>query len=398
MSKKAYIILGVLLLLIIVAGVSLAVLSKKSKTPTASSTSTSTTSTTASTTSTSTTATTGTSGTSGTTAATKATTDALQRRTTDQVISPILSFQGNQVWYFTADGNLEQLDLSTAALQKYVLPKTLTVSSAIWPSQGSDFIIVSNNSDGTKTFNYYNSTAKTFTTYPSNVKEAQFMPSGNQVVYVWDNGNKTSSLSIADPDLSNHKQLVASLPDPDDTVTISPLGDHVLMYNAAAPANSKLYLMAFSDTKIHTIKTGPENAAIWSNDGKHFIFNKYNSANPSDTTLWSGSVANAKSDTILNITVPVSKLAFDTTGSTLYYAAPDPGAAAAEASNDAEQTQPITPPDSLWSYSFATASKTEIFSGDTYNLSVSNLLVSTDEKTLYFENSDGYLYSVVVVK
>jgi hypothetical protein len=402
MSKKAYIVLGIILVLIVGAGVTLVIVSKKTTT-----TSTTTIPTPATTTTTTTAPTTGTTGTATTPTGTTttpstgatATTDALERRTTDQVISPILSFQGNQIWYFTADGNLEQLDLSTATLQKYVLPKALTVSSAIWPLQGSDFILVSINSNGTKAFNYYNSANKTFTTYPANVKEAQFMPSGNQVIYVWDNGNNTSSLSIADPSLANHKQLVASLPDADDTVVISPLGDHVLMYNASAPANNKLYLMALSDTKIHTIKTGPENAAIWSNDGKHFVFNKYNTTMPSDTTLWSGSVASATSDTSLGITVPVSKLAFNTTGDTLYYAAPDSGASsAASSSDDSEQTQAITLPDSLWSYSFATAAKTEVFSGNIYNLNATNLLISNDGKTLYFKNGDGYLYSVVVSK
>lgn len=396
MSKKAYVVLGIILLLIVGAGVALAVVSKKKTTTTTTTTTTTpattttgTTGTTGTATSTTGTSTTGSGSTTAPASGATATTDALARRTTDQVISPILSFQGNQVWYFTPDGNLEQLDLTTANLQKYVLPKALTVNSAIWPLQGSDFIIVTDNSDGTKTFNYYNSANKTFTTYPSNVKEVQFMPSGNQIVYVWDNGNGTSSLSIADPSLANHKQLVASLPDPDETLAISPLGDHILMYNAAAPSNNKLYLMAFSDTKIHTIKTGPENAAIWSNDGKHFVFDKYDASNTSDATLWSGSVASATSDTSLGITVPVSKLAFNTVGSILYYAAPDSSATAGSGS---------TPPDSLWSYEFATSSKTEIFSGDTYNLNASNLLISNDGKTLYFKNGDGYLYSVVVSK
>ena len=396
MSKKAYIILGGLLLLIVIAGVTLAVISKKStKTttlPTTTTTRTTTTTGTTPTTSTTTTTTTGNKP-SG-----NATTDALVRRTTDQVISPILSFKGNEVWYFTPDGNLEQLDLTTANLKKYVLPKALTVSSAIWPSQGSDFIITSVNPDGSKTFNYYSSTSKSFTAYPANVKEVQFMPSGNQVVYVWDNGNKTSSLSIADPSLSNHKQLLASMPEADDTLVISPLGDRILMYDSSSPTNNKLYLMAFSDNKPHTIKTGPENAAIWSNDGQRFVFNKFNPAVTTDTTLWLGSVSGAKSDISLGITVPVSKVAFDTTGATMYYGAPDSNAASGAAASDAAPNQSLSLADSLWSYAVGTATKTELFSGNTYNLNVSNLLVSNDQKNLYFKNSDGYLYSAVVSK
>ncbi len=390
MSKKAYIILGVLLLLIVIAGATLAIVSKKKTPTTPATTATTTPSTTTTTTTTTPATTTSTSTTPSTTTSTTPTTDALVRKTTDQVISPILSFQGNEVWYFTADGNLEQLDLASASLKKYVLPKTLTVSSAIWPSQGSDFIIVSNNSDGSKTYNYYSSTKKTFTTYPANVKQVQFMPSGNQVVYIWNNGNGSSSLTIADPDLANHKQLLASMPEGNDVLAISPLGDHLLLYDASNPTNNKLYLMAFSDSKLHTIKTGPENAAMWSNDGTHFVFNKFNTTTPSDATLWLGSISSATTDTSLGVTVPVSKLAFDTTGATLYYGAPDASAASG--------SQSLTPPDSLWSYAVSTKSKTEIFSGNTYNLNVSNLLISNDGKNLYFKNGDGYLYSVVVSK
>jgi hypothetical protein len=400
MSKKAYIILGLILLLIIIAGGAVFYLSKLTKAP-ATSTATSTSNTATSSTSGSSTSATTTNSTGNTSAAnltnSSAANNGLVQRTTDQVVSPILSFNGDELWYFTQAGTLNELALATATLQQYPLPQTLTINYAIWATQGSDFIVSGKDSSGgSRAYYYYNSTAKTFTKYPAQVEEVQFMPSGNQVVYVWNNGNGTSSLSIADTNLANHKQLVASMPDADDALAISPLGDHLLAYNASAPTNGKLYLMAFSDSKLHTIKTNVENQGVWSTDGQHFVFNKYNAAAPSDATLWLGSISSSKGDISLGITAVSSKIDFNSTGSIMYYAAPDSGASAASSSNDATSSGPITPPDSLWSYTMATGSKTEIFSGDTNGISASNLMISNDGDTLYFKNSDGYIYSVPV--
>lgn len=416
MSKKVYLILGAILVLIIVVGGIVFYLSK-SKAPAATSgngtttgttgttgtntTGTSTTGTGSSTTGTGSTTGTSTTGTStGTGTSTTGTTSAnsgLVKRTTDQVVAPILSFNGNYLWYFTQAGTLNELTLATASLQRYPLPQTLNINYAVWATQGSDFIISGTASGSTtRAYYYYNSTAKTFTKYPSQVEEVQFMPSGNQVVYLWNNGNGTSSLSIADTNLGNHKQLVTSMPDLDDAIVVSPLGDHMLAYNASAPTNGKLYLMAFSDSKLHAIKTNVENQGVWSTDGQHFVFNKYNAAAPNDATLWLGSIASSTGDVSLNISPAPSKIVFNTTGSNMYYAAADSSASAATASNDSTTSQPILLPDSLWSYNVATGSKTEIFSGNTNNLSVTNLMISNDESTLYFRNSDGFIYSIPV--
>jgi hypothetical protein len=411
MSKKVYLILGAILVLIIVVGGIVFYLAKSKVTPTTSTIvtttgtgttgTTSTTGTGSSTTgtgSTTTGATTNTStGTGTSTTGTTAANNGLVKRTTDQVVAPILSFNGNYLWYFTQAGSLNELTLATASLQRYPLPQTLNINYAVWATQGSDFIISGTASGSTtRAYYYYNSTAKTFTKYPAQVEEVQFMPSGNQVVYIWNNGNGTSSLSIADTNLGNHKQLVSSMPDLDDAIVVSPLGDHLLAYNASAPTNGKLYLMAFSDGKLHTIKTNVENQGVWSTDGQHFVFNKYNAAAPSDATLWLGSITSSSGDISMNISPAPSKIVFNTTGSNMYYAAADSNASSATANNDSTSNQPILLPDSLWSYNIATGSKTEIFSGDTNNLNVSDLMISNDESTLYFRNSDGYVYSVPV--
>lgn len=413
MNKKAYIILGGIVVLIIIVGGILFVLlsSKKAPAPTATNTAPASTSTSTSgssgttgtstgTSSTGSSSSTGTStgsssttGTSSTSTGTSSTTSGTATGTSSggvvkisdsAVISPILSFQGSGVWYFTSDGTLYDLDLTTGNKQTYLLPKNIQVSSVLWPSQGSDFIAVTANTDGTKSFNYYNSTTKLFTAYPQNVREAAFLSGkGNQVLYVWQNTDGSSTLSIANPDLSDHKQL-ATMPDADDTLQVSPLGNAILAYDAGQPSNGKLYYMSLNDQKIHTIKTNASNAAVWSNDGQHFVFNKYTAANPNDPTLWLGSVASTTGDVSLGIQSSVSQIAFNLSGSTMYYAAPAVGSSAGSVN------------DSFWSYNVQTAAKTQIYNGSTAGIVASDILISNDESTLYFVNSDGYLYSVPI--
>jgi hypothetical protein len=367
MNKKVYIILGGILALIIIIGVVILLTLSKSKSPSATTTPPVTTTTSPVTT---------------TAPPAKTITPTVTQPTkisNEQVVSPILSLAGGEVWYFNSAGSLEELNLSNANLKKFVLPKNLQVDSAIWAPQNSDFIVVTDNSDGTKTYNYYSSTKQIFTQYPTSVKEVQFMPSGTQVVYIWQNSDGSSSLEIADPDLGNYKTLITKMPEADDTLALSPLGNAVLAYDSWSPKNGKLYYITLNDLKLSTIKTNAVNSALWSNDGTHYVYNAYNASDPTDATLWLGSTNKPDGLVSLGINISVNKLAFSLNGSILYYASPESG------SNS----------DSLWSYVVGSGKKTEIYSGNSYTLNIANILVSNDGKTIYFSNTnDGYLYSV----
>ena len=205
------------------------------------------------------------------------------------------------------------------------------------------------------------------------------MPSGTQVVYIWQNTDGSSSLDIADPNLGNYKTLITKMPESDDTLALSPLGSAVLAYDSWSPKNGKLYYITLNTLKLTTIKTNSVNSALWSNDGIHYVYNSYNASNSSDATLWLGSTNKSDGSTSLGVDISIDKLAFNSNGSTLYYASP-------EAGNNS---------DSLWSYTISSGKKVEVYSGNSYDLNIANILVSNDGKTLYFTNTnDGYLYSV----
>ena len=367
MNKKTYYYLGGLLFLIIVVGILILFLANKNKQSTATSAITTGNTTTAS----------GTTAVSGSSTQVSAT-GAPIKVSDGQVVSPIFSFDDKQIWYFTADGRLFKQDLGTGLKQEYLLPKQLTVSNVIWPSAGNDFI-VETDSNGNKTFNYYDGKTKAYITYPPAIKEVDFLSDGAHVIYQWNNGNGTTSISTANSDLSSHV-TIGTINDTDDIIKASPNSNKAFAYKASSLSDGKLYYIDLDGKAIHTIATGAYNKAIWSPDGDHFVFTKLGAnGDTKSTELWLGDFTG--SDQALGIDTPVSKITFDASGQNMYYAVTG--------------SQSSTG-DKLWSMSIANLAKKQFFvsgSGQSV-IHVSNPLVSSDDTAFYFVNADGYLYSV----
>lgn len=307
------------------------------------------------------------------------TTSKLQKVSDTNVVAPILSYDSKAVWYFTPDGHLYKLNLSTGLKQEFLLPSKLDIVSAVWPRAGSDFIIVANKS-GVRSYNYYNddfkdNTDQKFYAFPDNVKDLDFLPDGKSVLYNSVVG-KNSLLVIGSYDLKT-SSIVVNMPDKDLRVAVSPDGSKALAYNKNNPTDGKLYLVSIADKKIiTTLKTSQENSALWSPDGKKFIWNKANGL--PNNELWLGD-ANAPINNDIGLAGSVSKVAFSSDNQTAYIAAPDGSG------------------DSFWKVDLSTLVKTKIFSVSDANgtdVHASNLLVSNDGATLYFKNSDGFLYSI----
>lgn len=294
------------------------------------------------------------------------------------VVSPTWAYDQKSVWYFSPDGHLYKQSIETGLKQEYLLPSNFKVDNVIWPGNGNDFIAETRNA-AIKTFNYYNSKAKTYSAYPSNVRSVDFMPDGTHVAYEWIEENGKGGLSIADASLKGHQRVV-DLPDADDIIKVSPSGNKALAYKSNAPADGKVYYITLDTKKIYPIKTAASNLAVWSADGQKFIFTKLGpDNNKSSTTLWLGDSVSGV-DKPLNISVPLFKLAFDSSGKNLYFAAPG-----SEGSGE-----------TFWKMDLSSLEKRQIYAGSPalLKLDASNILVQNDGKLLLFTNTDGFLYSV----
>ncbi len=281
------------------------------------------------------------------------------------------------MWYFSPDGHLYKVSLQTGLEQEYPLPSNSQTSSVIWPLVGNDFITVSTTSGGVNTFSYYSSANKTFTQYPSNVTSVDFLPDGVHVAYEWVNAAGKGELQVANSDLTGYKNIVA-LPDPDDVIQVSPLGNKVLAYSASAPTNGKLYLITLDTDQIYTLPTAASNQAIWAPSGENFIWNK-NVTSPvvasSSQDEYYGDLTTEK-DTDLKIQTPVAKMTFDSTGQNMYYAVASTGGAG----------------DTLYKMNLQTFIATPILTSAQAGtqLSAYDLLISPNGNTIYFKNvADG---------
>ncbi len=297
----------------------------------------------------------------------------LTKITNDQAVGPSLSYDGQAIWYFTPDGHLYKENLGTGLKQEKLLPSQIAASAVIWPQAGNDFILESDSSAG-KSFYYYNSSDGSFTRYPPQVKEVDFMPDGKTVAYDWSD-NSGSYLSVANSDLTQH-QTIVKLPDKDEVVKVSPTSANmILAYNANDAQSGKLYYIKVDAKTITAIKTGESDQAEWAPDGIHFLYYKLNAKNPSDKELWLGNIQQG-TDQALGIDVPLSKAVFSGDSSDLYFAASGSSG------------------DSIWKMDLQNLSKSLAYSSQGNPVTAENLLLSSDSGTLYFINSDGYIYSV----
>ncbi len=375
MNKKVIIYLGgILVLIIVVVGIILMV-NAKNKKPT---TDTTVTDQNTNTTDTNTDTTTNTNtNTDTTTTDTTTVQSRITKVSAEPVVSPVLSFDGKAVWYFTSAGSSYKVNLSTGLRQEYALQDKAATYEAIWPNSGADFILVSGN-DPSRTFRYYNSDTKQFTEYPTNFKGVDFTSDTKSILYNWVKDNK-STLSTGNLRNSTFQNLI-DLPESGLTVKAGPNINRALAFNKDKPDSGKLYLILIDTKKVITLKTGVDNSAIWSPDGKHFLYNR----NPDETAvnknLWLGD-STAPVDKDLGIVSTVSKAVFDSTGANLYVAV-------ADTAGDGG--------DVIWKIDLSTLQKTQIFkplSTDVPStISVSQLLISPDNTSIFFKNSDGYLY------
>jgi len=293
-------------------------------------------------------------------------------------VSPALSYDGTLLWYFTPDGHLFNVDLQTGQKKEYLLPNNYSVTKAIWPSVGNDFIVQSGSGSG-RTFYYYDSQTKKFIAYPANVKAVDFMPDGLHVVYEWVDASNKATLSTANFDLTGHK-TVLSLPTADDyVIKAASLRNRAFYYKDNALADGKIYYANLDSGSTFAIKTAASNQVIWSPDSTHFLYNRLDKdGNTASNQLWLGDL-DSSTDTALGVDGLPAKGAFDKTGAHLVLALPGSGGN-----------------DTLMIADTKTFQANNFFTGT--GVSAADLAVANDAGTVYFKNSDGFVYSLPTSK
>lgn len=146
----------------------------------------------------------------------------------NKVTAPVLSFSGENVWYFDADNRLLRTptlsppyqggdppagEAGEEAVAVYPLPEPLSnVTKVVWQKDGSDFI-VEQNLDGHTRYWFYNSDTRAFTKYPEQMREPKFLEPQEQIVYDWVGSEGTHEIDTANLEGRDYVKVADLYPD-----------------------------------------------------------------------------------------------------------------------------------------------------------------------------------------
>jgi hypothetical protein len=322
-----------------------------------------------------------------TASATPATSGGAVKLADDLVVSPILFYNGKGVTYFNNQG---QLFLATINPDDKILQltekKTLDIpaksgaSKILWPSKGNNFIVEFKNSDGKKSWSFFNSETGAFTDLPPQIISVDWLPGGDKIVLVWSQDGK-AVMEQADPDGQNWKKI-ADMWEPDDSLHVSPDGQSVLYYEENNASSTNFIVQTTPDGKFwkSLVQNGYNYGVLWSPDSNKFLFGRKN-LDTQNMQLWyydllTGEVKN----TGLNTTP--EKAVWSRDSQAFYAAVPFSGQVGSN----------LLTVDNFVKIDAATFIQKEFKTGST-NVDGRDLFLSLDGTRLFFKNAqDGGLY------
>lgn len=309
----------------------------------------------------------------------------------EEVVSPILFYQGNGITYFNNKGQLFQMDLSfengkaiASNKRELTVPLKSDIKKIIWPLTGNNYAAQMDGSGGRHLWSIYNSTSGTYVDLPEEVTSFNWIPSGDKILYIWLDKNGQSTLNVANPDNSNY-QTITDIWENDDDIAISPDGRNILFYRTGSTDSINKINLVSPDGKIFKsiVKEGYNKGVLWSPDSKKFLFAR---RDPSTQKfqLWMGNLFSGEIKN-LNVYATVDKATWSSDSKMVYAAAPKD-----LASSGTELTQ-----DTLFGINIDTGEQ------NTYNPGTSvdaqDLFLSLPGDKLFFKNlQDGGLYYLPV--
>ncbi len=301
--------------------------------------------------------------------------------TNDQVVSPVLFYQGNGMAYFNAQGQLFQAELDTTTAKfsltnkrELGVPPKSGITKVYWPAAGNNYL-VELGSGSTKKWSVYVSDKGLYVDVPSQATAINWMPDGEQLLYLWLDKGKTN-LNISPADLSTW-QVVTDVWENDDDIAVSPDGRTILFWRTASTDSTNKINMVTPDGKLFrtVVKDGFNTGAVWSPDSQRFAFNRKDSSGKQQ--LW---VANMTTGEVqnMNLAASVTNVAWSPDGRMLYVGLPADSGTGAVVRIDVP-----------------TATDRQLtLNGD---FEPSQMFTSADGRTLFFKNNlDGGLYYVDV--
>lgn len=155
-----------------------------------------------------------------------------QKVLAENVISAVPSFNGQRVWYLTANGKIFSVNLETDAREEFVLPDTLpNPTGVLWQEKGSD-LVVEQNLGGHIRYIYIDARTRQLAAYPDNIRTPVILAGDTRIAYDWVSAEK-HELKVSDISGSNFS-AIGDLFRPDYTFVASPRKQEIVMFAAAS--------------------------------------------------------------------------------------------------------------------------------------------------------------------
>jgi type II secretory pathway pseudopilin PulG len=306
----------------------------------------------------------------------------------DQVVSPVLFYNGNGITYFNKQGQLFQASIEDSGGQIVVsskkqleIPVKSNITKILWPQKGDNFI-AQLNLNGKKAWSFFDSRNSMFIDLPASISSLDFLPNADKIYYIWSypDPNKHDTVNISNPDGKNY-QKIGEMWNKNAQVFVSPDGLNVLYYRENNSDFINEIGLTTPDAKIwrSLVKEGYNYGALWSPDSKKFLFGKKNSTTQQYQLwyydLYSGEVKN------LGIFSTPEKAVWDKDSQTIYVAVP------AQASAGSALTT-----DNFYKFNTSTFEKVE-YNFSNQSLDGRDLFLNLNSNKLFFRNAqDGGLY------
>lgn len=193
----------------------------------------------------------------------------------EAVVSPVLSFDGETVWFMSEQGRLyRQAVAAGSTKEEYLLPARVdNPQRVIWQQMGSNFIVKQAVAGHTR-YEFYDAENKTFVPYEPAVREPAFLPDDREIVYIWVADGGHGELTRGAPDGKNYKKL-SDLYRPDYKMVVSPAKNEVLLFADDADNPDNLLLVDLDTVKYTLLdEKAAYSEAKFSPDGRKAVVKK----------------------------------------------------------------------------------------------------------------------------
>lgn len=296
-----------------------------------------------------------------------------------RVISPILSFNGETVWFMTSRGKLfRQAITSASGKEEYPLSGVVeNPIQMIWQEDGSNFII-EYNQEGHSRYKFFGASDQTFVDYAGQIRKPQFLYPLGKIVYDWVRSDLKHELKVANLDGTGFEKR-ADLFYPDYEIIASPKEPKVVLFTANAENPSNLIIVELGSLKFQNLdEKAVYEGAKFSPDGTKLLVTKILRDGQGETPHLRVYDLATLSGSDLGITAPLEQTVWDKDGKGII----------------------IFQSDRFIKYDVATAAATDVYqSSELSKYRPKDLILHPTESLLFFvDEESGWLYKVDLAK